>query len=321
MIKEKITMKTSQEGRGIAHTVKRIARMYCEEMKRAMERHERGNLTLVTLLIAVLLLASCGNGSSDNSTNFVGQHVHIVGSSALLPLAAQAAKLFHQQHPEVKIDAQGGGSVVGLNSVTSHQSDVGDSDIYADPTIYPDPNLTDHIVCITPMTLIVNPEVSITSLTTQQVINIYTGVTTNWKDVGGPDLPIVPLVKPTVSGTRSLFDKYVLGTTAEVGQSVADASSTVVKTVAQTPGAIAYTSAATIDSAVRPIALDGISATAANIQSGKYHFWGFEHMYTLDNNIDATTTFLDFMQTPQIQNLAKQFGYLSVSTISAKATI
>jgi phosphate transport system substrate-binding protein len=61
------------------------------------------------------------------------------------------------------------------------------------------------------MTLIVNPEVNIDSLNTQQVITIYTGINTNWKAVGGPDLAIVPLVKPTTSGTRILFDKYIMG--------------------------------------------------------------------------------------------------------------
>ncbi len=171
------------------------------------------------------------------------------------------------------MDVQGGGSGVGLSAVNDNKANIGDSDIYADPTLYPNPNLTDHIVCITPMTLIVNPDVNITLLNTQQVINIYTGVTTNWKDVGGPDLPIVPLVKPTTSGTRALFDKYVLGTTAEVGQPVADTSTVVVDTIAHTSGAISYSSLSTINATVKTVALDGVSATAANIQSGKYKFW------------------------------------------------
>lgn len=309
-------MKTPRKGRWIACTVKRIARTSF-----------LGNSILATILIVMLLLVSCGavdntagsNGSSppgNNSTDFTGQHVHAVGSSALEPLVAKAADLFRQQHPELKIDVEGGGSGIGLSSVSNHQADIGDSDIYADPTQYPDPNLTDHIVCITPMTIIVNAEVNITSLNTQQVINIFTGVTTNWKDVGGPDLPIVPLVKPSVSGTRALFEKYVLGTTAEVGQPVADASTVVIDTVAHTPGAIGYTSVATINSTVKSVDIDGISATAQNIQDGKYRFWGFEHMYTLQNGIDATTAFLDFMQTPKIQQLAVSLGYISANTVS-----
>jgi phosphate transport system substrate-binding protein len=245
--------------------------------------------------------------------------VTVVGSTALLPLAAKAADLFQQQYPGVKIDVQGGGSSVGLSAVNNNQANIGDSDIYADPSQYTNPDLTDNIVCITPMTIIVNPDVNITSLSTQQVINIYTGITKNWQDVGGPNLPIVPLVKPSASGTRALFDKYVLGTTAEVGQPVVDTSTVVVDTVTHTLGAIGYTAASTLDSAVQAVNLDGIGATAQNIQAGRYRFWGFEHMYTLDNGIDATTAYLDFMQTSQIQQLAVSLGYVSASAGSASS--
>jgi phosphate transport system substrate-binding protein len=300
-------------------TAKRVVRTDFEKVKRAMERHE----LLATLVLVVLLLVSCGalSNASTSTSKFAGQRVTIVGSTALLPLATKAADLFQQQYPGVKIDVQGGGSSVGLSAVNNNQANIGDSDIYADPSQYPNPNLTDHIVCITPMTLIVNPDVHITSLSTQQVINIYTGVTKNWQDVGGPNLPIVPLVKPSASGTRALFDKYVLGTAAEVGQPVVDISTVVVNTVAHTPGAMSYTAVSTLNSTVKVVNLDGVSATAQNIQAGnKYKFWGFEHMYTLDNGVDATTAYLDFMQTPQIQQLAASLGYVSASTGSASST-
>src|SRR5690348_3108979 len=103
-----MAMKTPQKGRWTVPLFKRTARTFF-----------LGNSILATLLVLVLLLVSCGaadsaTGSSGNqSTSFTGQHVHIVGSSALQPLAAKAADLFHQQHPEVKIDVQGGGSGVG----------------------------------------------------------------------------------------------------------------------------------------------------------------------------------------------------------------
>ncbi len=299
-------------------TAKRVIRTYFEEKKRAMGRYG----FLATLVLVVLLLVSCGalsNASTTSASKFAGQRVTVVGSTALLPLAAKAADLFQQQYPGVKIDVQGGGSSVGLSAVNNNQANIGDSDIYADPSQYTNPDLTDNIVCITPMTMIVNPDVNITSLSTQQVINIYTGVTKNWQDVGGPNLPIVPLVKPSASGTRALFDKYVLGTTAEVGQPVVDTSTVVVDTVAHTLGAIGYTAASTLNSTVQAVNLDGNGATAQNIQSGRYRFWGFEHMYTLDNGIDATTAYLDFMQTSQIQQLAVSLGYVSASAGSVSS--
>ena len=308
-------MKTPQKGQWVA-LLKKIARISL-----------LGNSTLATGLVMVLLLASCGavdntsggNGplsSGNNGTSFTGQTVHLVGSTALLPLVAKAADLFRQQHPEVKIDAQGGGSVTGLNAVINHQAEIGDSDIYADPAVYPDPNLTDHIVCVNIFTLIINPAVNISSLNTQQVINIFTGATTNWKQVGGPDLAISPVIRPTSAGTRALFDKYIMGGAQETGTpQTSDSSTSTIDTVAHTPGAIGYVAVTSVNPTVKAINLNGVSATQQNIKNGTYNFWGFEHMYTVQNGINATTAFLDFIQTPQIQQLVLQLGYISVSDI------
>ena len=52
-----------------------------------------------------------------------------------------------------------------------------------------------------------------------------------------------------------------------------------------------------------------------NLESTK--FWGYEHMYTLDNGVDATTAFLDFMQSSQVQSLAQQLGYISIDAVKS----
>ncbi len=74
-----------------------------------------------------------------------------------------------QQHPGVVIsvadpqtaDPSKIGSKNGLKDVNAGAVDIGDSDIYADPSVYSNPKLTDHVVCIIPFAII-NP--SITSL-------------------------------------------------------------------------------------------------------------------------------------------------------------
>jgi len=298
----------------------------CVNLTRACVLEKRYCLTLLTpLLTVVLLLTSCNtfwnpphNNSQSSppvldSGDLTGQ-VHIVGSTALLPLAAKAVDLFHQRHPNVEIDAQGGGSITGLKAVTSYQADIGDSDISADPALYPNADLTDHIVCMSAFTLIVNPQVTVASLTTQQVIDIFTGVTTNWEEVGGSNLPITAVIRPASSGTKAVFRHYVLGGLEETGKPlVSDSNTTVVDAVAHTPGAIGYVTIAVLNPLVKPVGLDGTSATEQNILAGRYTFWSFEHMYTLQNGVNATTAFLDFMQTPEIQRLAQNLGYIPVS--------
>ncbi|MCA0253491.1 MAG: substrate-binding domain-containing protein [Actinobacteria bacterium] len=51
----------------------------------------------------------------------------------------------------------------------------------------------------------------VTSLTTEQLRDIYTGRITNWKQVGGDDIGIVAYQRTEESGSQALMRKYVMG--------------------------------------------------------------------------------------------------------------
>lgn len=271
---------------------------------------------LATLLMGVMLLAACA-GPGAGATSTISGHILVTGSTALQPLATKAAQLFQQQHPRVQVEVQGGGSKQGLIDVNAHKADIGNSDIYADPTAYPDPNLTDHLICVIPFAMIVYPGVTVQSLTQSQIIDIFsTGKINNWKQVGGPDLAIVPVVRPATSGTRATFRKYILGGRDENGTLLTtDSSQTVRDTVAKTPGAIGYLAVSVLDPTVKAIAIDGQSASPANIEAGRYAFWGYEHMYTLDDTNHPIVDFLNFMLTDEVQHLAQQLGYIPIANM------
>ncbi|MBX5451558.1 MAG: phosphate ABC transporter substrate-binding protein [Thermogemmatispora sp.] len=267
-------------------------------------------------LIILMLLVGCGGAA--NSQSALSGRLRIAGSTALQPLVSAAANLFERQHPQVHIQVDGGGSRAGLAAVTSHQADIGDSDIYADPAIYPDPNLTDHIVCVIPFAMVVNPDVTVTSLTRQQIIDIFsTGRINNWSQVGGPDLPIVPVVRPQTSGTRDTFRKYILGGRDEKGKLLqTDSSVTVRETVAHTPGAVGYLALSVLTPAVRVLAIEGAKPTLANIVAGRYIFWSYEHMYTLGDNNPLLSAFLDFMLSAPVQQEAQRLGYIPIAAMN-----
>jgi phosphate transport system substrate-binding protein len=276
---------------------------------------------LVSALLATALLSACAPVQTQPTV--IRGHALAVGSTALQPLVTAAAKLFHQENPQADVEVRGGGSKTGLAAVVSHQTDIGDSDIYADPALYPDPNLTDHLVCVIPFAMVVNPDVQVGQLSTAQIINIYsTGQITNWKQVGGPDLPIVPVVRPSTSGTRATFRKYILGGRDENGKLLqSDSSQSVLQAVAQTPGAIGYLAVSVTDSTVKTVAIDGQLPTAAAIQHGQYAFWGYEHMYTLGDNGGVTGAFLDFMLTSAVQTLAQQLGYIPIVAMTGATAL
>lgn len=266
---------------------------------------------LLTFALGVTLVAC----APDSPARTLRGSLTVAGSTALQPLATEAAKRFMSAHPAAHITVKGGGSLFGLQAVTSGKADIGDSDVYADPGTYPDPTLTDHLVAVIPFTLIVNPDVTgVTSLKRDQIIGIFsTSQYTNWSQLGGPDLPIAAVVRPPTSGTRLTFRKYVMGGRDEKGIFLSsDSSKTVLATVAKTPGAIGYLALSVLDSSVRAIGIDGSSATPAAIEGGRYPFWGYEHMYTLGDGGPLASAFLDYMTTTEIQSVAQGLGYIPI---------
>jgi phosphate transport system substrate-binding protein len=289
------------------------------------KQQKQANLSYLNILIPsvalVIFLTGCTSIGSTTSPTLSG-HLLIAGSTALQPLIASAATSYQRQHPQVKIDVEGGGSVTGLTTVTSHKADIGDSDIYADPAQYPDPNLTDHIVCVIPFTMVAGPGVTIRTLTQQQIIDIFsTGKIRNWSQVGGPNLAIVPIVRPPTSGTRATFRKYILGGRDENGRlQKTDSSASLLDVVAHTPGAISYLALSVVDASVHEIAINNKMATPENIANGSYAFWSYEHMYTMGDNNALLSSFLDFMLTPEIQNQAQNMHYIPIANMNLSTT-
>ena len=110
-------------------------------------------------------------------------------------MAQNAADAFKELHPDVSITLNGGGSGTGLKQVSDGSVDIGNSDVEAETKLEADAaaELVDHKVCVVTMATIVNKEVgeSVTSLTKDQLIDIFTGEITNWSEVGGPDEEII----------------------------------------------------------------------------------------------------------------------------------
>lgn len=57
---------------------------------------------------------------------------------------------------------------------------------------------------------IVNKENPVEALTWAQLADLHTGKVTNWKEVGGPDLPVMVITSHAGSATKSVFQKMVM---------------------------------------------------------------------------------------------------------------
>jgi phosphate transport system substrate-binding protein len=176
-------------------------------------------------------------------------------------------------------------------------------------------DLVDHKVAVLTVAPVVNKDVAETvkSLTKQQLQDVFTAKVTNWKDVGGPDEPIVLVTRPTTSGTRALFTELALGGKEEASNKSleTDDSGTLMQSVAQTKGAIGYVALSYLvnNKDVAAIAIDGVAPTLENTYNGTYPVYGYEHMYTKGEAKDAVKAFLAYIQSDEYGHEIEKQGY------------
>jgi len=293
------------------------------------------NLSLLTLLAAVMVfMAACGGGTSTDKTEATSKDtpkteekkelsgsLSISGSSAMQPLVAAAAEEFMAQNPKVDIQVQAGGSGTGLSQVAEGSVQIGNSDVFAEEKEgVPADQLVDHKVAVVGMTAAVNPKVGIKDIKKEDLIKVFTGKITNWKELGGKDQKIVLVNRPDSSGTRAVFNKFALDGATPAEGITEDSSNTVKKIINETDGAIGYLAFSYFtDDKVTPLAIDGVEPTAENVQTGKFPVWAYEHSYTKGEASDLAKAFLDFMMSEDIQNnLLKEQGYLPVTKMEVE---
>jgi len=304
-----------------------------------MSKQWRVSLVLGVAIAISVIISACGGGGtsapSGGSTpapttstlgtpgNFtcVTGSITAAGSTALAPLATAVAKDYQAKCSGASITVNLGGSGVGLASAENGSVQVGDSDVFRKTG---QEDLVDHQVAVVIFALIVNPKVTgVTNLTTAQIKSIYSGTVKSWKTLGGPDMPIVVVSRPTTSGTRATFQQYVLGgpeTITGPSSLVTDSTGTVATEVNQTAGAVGYvTTGAAKKLSLTPLSIDGNAPTATLVESNTYKFWNIEHMYTKGPASGLSQAFIDYMLSDQAKQEAATLDFVAITDMQQAA--
>ena len=128
----------------------------------------------------------------------------------------------------------------------------------------------ENVVAIDGIAVCVDPANTVTGLSKEQLIDIYTGVITNWSEVGGENAPIIVVGREAGSGTRGAFEEILKVDDKCAYANELDSTGAVMAKVASTPGAIGYVSLDAVNDSVVALALDEVAATPENIQAGDY---------------------------------------------------
>lgn len=275
----------------------------------------------LSIVFSAGVLTGCGSELNKESSSELSGTITASGSTALQPLAEQVANKFVDQHPEVTINVQGGGSGTGLAQVLQGAVDIGNSDIFAEEKLKPEQSktLVDHKVAVVGIAAVVNNKVNIDNISKENLIKIFTGQVTNWKEVGGSDMRIQLINRPKSSGTRATFKKYGLDNKeeAEGSQLQQDSSGAVRKAIEATDGAISYLAIPYLTEEVRKtikvIKLDNVEPANENIANGNYPIWSYEHMYTKEQATGLAKLFLDYIVSDEAKPIIKFMKYVPIS--------
>lgn len=291
----------------------------------------------LSVMMVAGALTACGSSAASDDGSAAGSgaanaeeltgSITAAGSSALKPLADDAADAFNEKYPDVNITIDAGGSGEGLKQVSEGTVNIGNSDVEAAEKLdaAKASALVDHRVCVVTMAPIVNRNVTaggVKDLTTQQLTDIFTGKITNWKEVGGADEAIVLVTRPESSGTRATFKKYAIGGAAEASNKSmeTDDSGVLLKNVKDTKGAIGYVALSYLVSnpGVDTLSLNGVAPTLENTYAGKYPVWTYEHMYTKGEPDKTAKTFLEYIMSDEYGKKMESLGYGVSSKMQVK---
>jgi phosphate transport system substrate-binding protein len=233
------------------------------------------------------------------------------GASTVAPLMSEVARRFETQNPGVRVDVQMGGSARGVMDARQGLVDIGmvSRDLKPDES-----DLDAHLVARDGICIIVHKTNPIASLTDEQIVSIYTGKITHWKDVGGADAPIVVVNKAEGRSTLELFLHHFQLKNSDIkAQVVIGDNQQGIKTVQGSPEAIGYVSigaaeyAARQGESLRLLPMAGVEASTDSVRNGTFPLGRTLNLVTKKGQQnELARKFITFAQSSEINDLIEK---------------
>lgn len=260
---------------------------------------------LVSAILAGAFLA-VGCGAQDEAGN-----ITLVGSTSVSPLMEIVA----EKYTDSVLDIQSVGSSAGIKAAAEGTAMVGMSsrELKDDEKS----GLEEVVIALDGIAITVHPNNSVKDITKEQVLKVYKGEITNWKELGGKDAPIVVVSREEGSGTRGAFEELV-GLEDEAGSLltkdavIADGNGAVKQNVATKENAIGYLSLGAVDNTVKSIKVDGVDATEANIKNGSYKISRPFILVTKGKPSEGVQKLLDYILSAEGQKIVTEEGYITI---------
>ncbi len=267
--------------------------------------------SILNIFVAALILTTA------SWTQAADQKLVLTGSSTIAPLAAELGKRFEKLHPGVRVDVQSGGSSRGVSDARSGLADIG----MASRALKPEENdLKSFTIALDGIGVILHKDNPVKALTDQQVIDIYTGKITNWKEVGGKDARITVVNKAEGRSTLELFLHHFQLKNSDIkAQVVIGDNQQGIKTVAGNPAAIGYVSIGTAEfeegngTPIKLLPMNGVVASVENVRNGSFPLSRPLNLVTRYLPMGLARQFIEFARTKEVNDLVEAQYFVPVA--------
>lgn len=242
----------------------------------------------------------------------------IDGSTTVGPIAKAFAEYYMGLHKDVNITVSESGSGNGAKSLINGACDIANMSRFmkgkefkaaAEKGIFP----VAHVVALDGIAMIVHPSNPLKEITTAQIMDIYMGKITNWKQLGGPNRNIVMISRDTNSGTYETFKKLVMKKVKIVeGCEYVGSNGAVRGRIQSTPTAIGYVGLGFLDKTVKGLKVNGVYPSNKTISSGTYPIARPLFMFTngYPKMGSVVYQFVTLYLTKKGQEIVKRIGFV-----------
>lgn len=165
--------------------------------------------------------------------------------------------------------------------------------------------------CKDPIAVIARKECGVDSLTAEQLQDIFAGVITNWKEVGGADLPVMIIVPGEDTAAHKNFRRQVMKRQDIAHDFMAYNSTMVIEAVKYFPcGAVSFISkgAAVQHKELKILEIDGLSPTAED-----YPYYQIFYFITKKEPEENLKKFIDFAYSVEGAKIIRKNGMIPLS--------
>lgn len=290
-----------------------------------------GSLTIrivssLALVAGCLLVTGCPASKQTNtdpstdpaSTTKTANTVVIRGSNTIgEELAPRLIAEFKKANADVNFDIESKATGYGMAALRIGQCDIAaasraaiqvDLDLAKESGV----EMNEYVLGYYSVAVVVSAANPVSNLTKDQVRDIFTGKISNWKEVGGADAAIHVHARDPISGTHLGFKEAAMNNDGYAAHlKLATNYAGIVEAVGKDANGIGYSSLNLANTAgAKAVTIDGIAASAANVQSGKYPYSRALRFYTNKaKESDAAKKFIEFTLDKTGQKTVEDMGF------------